>query len=90
MMTWRERLARAKQWDEFTDDDREAAGGWSTCYVGEHHAGNLPILPKAEDVGGVGILHRGLKFYDAVDDNNVPEAIRIADALDALWAGERP
>ena len=86
-MTWRERLARAQKWDEFTEDDCDTATDWSTCYVGEH-GGNPPTATNER--GDPKIRRLGLEFFDAVCTDDVPEAIRIADALDALWAGARP
>ena len=92
-MTWRERLARAAKEGGFThlddekDSDGDMAGGWTTCYVGEHHGGKDVMTLESYLTPTYKL---GMQFCDAVQENDVAEAIRIADALDALWAGERP
>jgi len=35
-MTWLQRIEAALQTGEFTEDDKEKAGNWNTCSVGEH------------------------------------------------------
>ena len=68
---WRVRITRARDRGQFTDKDRDDAGEWYSCAVGERSKGNRdePQYPGVVYVAGIA-------FSDAVHKDNFDEAER--------------
>lgn len=52
-MTWRERIAAARERGRFTAEDRTLAGSWETCAVGEQrhqHPAVVLVIPGHLDL----------------------------------------
>ena len=86
--TWRERVERANANDgKFTERDREDAGYWNTCAVGEQHAKHPLIVlaiyrELAEPLDPV-LYSLGGSFDTAVYTNNVLRAYELLDRIEA-------
>ena len=74
-MTWLQRIEAALQTGEFTQDDKEKAGEWNTCAVGEHLYPVHGDHRKWHFPKGVNML--GLDFVDAVYDDHPDVAMLL-------------
>jgi len=89
-MTWRERIAEARERGKFTTEDRALAGEWATCAVGEQavRAGHETITARVDFAA---LMARplmtwddcdGQRFFEAVMAHAVNEADRLLDAIE--------
>ncbi len=89
--TWRERIAEARVRGHFSKEDRDDAGTWKRCAVGEHHE-VLPLVIKYVPIGQYRVGPEdnalgcdGSDFYAAVWDQNFDAAesalARIEDRI---------
>lgn len=83
--SWDVRIAEARERGEFTFEDAELAGDWTTCACGQRdpilrivplsatHEGSTPWDDTLEDLG--------LGFLDAVVANDFDDSKRILDLI---------
>jgi hypothetical protein len=96
-MTWRERIAAARERGRFTQDEIARAGArWETCAVGEQHAMYPTVVVMEESVLWPGTIittgpadHRLFRlgdtisgFGDAVARNDFNKADVLLDAIE--------
>jgi hypothetical protein len=81
--SWRERVIRARERGQFTDEDRRQAARWSSCAVGEHVQHHPQLLkleygcPVDVELGRLGTI-----VFAAVLGNDVPRAEAALDRID--------
>ena len=82
-LTWAERLTRAEKRGRFLKTDFTQAADWFTCAVGEHQPlfNEYGGCPEDEELRTIGV-----EFTGTVEENNLPEARRIYDAIQARCA----
>lgn len=70
-MTWRERIAAARERGQFTLEDVTDAAQWTTCAVGEQHAQHPLVVRYEEDSEGGfptdDVLYRLGGYWAAMD-----------------------
>jgi hypothetical protein len=93
-MTWRERIAAARERGRFTQDDTRAGASWETCAVGEQHAMYPTVVVMAESALWLGttigpaddtLFRLGdaiSGFGDAVARNDFNKADVLLDAIE--------
>ena len=91
-MTWRERIAKARNRGLFTQEDKDLAASWATCGVGEKNM-ELPLVVVYIEPGRLQAhptgwpisskLHDlGCKFLTEVNRNRFGRADQLLDAID--------
>lgn len=79
--SWAARLETAKERGKFFALDKRLSDQWNSCAIGERHNFDpgiwSPDLEEAE-------LNLGLQFNDAVQGDNVAEAIEVYQQILAL------
>lgn len=74
-MTWKSRIEAALMAGEFTEDDKERSGEWSSCAVGEHM---YPVLGEDYQRNiSPGMTFLGVDFCAAVHEDKPERAMLI-------------
>lgn len=85
-MTWRERIAAARERGYFTFDDKFAAGSWNCCAVHEQHVMNPQVVvyalnsPVDHELHQLGDDEEG--FCAAVRTGDIGRAECLLDAIE--------
>lgn len=80
-MTWRERVAEARERGTFSPQDKDEVWNWQCCLVGEQHAQHpevvvyavvddsvpRPLDPVLYDIGNKAVNHVSGDYFDAAD-----------------------
>ena len=86
-MKWKDRIARAKEFGKFADDERWLAADWNKCACcsSEHEFSFKRKVSRLSACRGVPedpeLRNLGLMFAFAVDDNEVDKAEEIYNKI---------
>ncbi len=76
---WTDRLAAAVKRGKFTTEDKNLAGNWVSCAVGEAPRSVTKVTvrfdPKGTRPEDNDLEELGMQFYEAVRDQHVGEAV---------------
>src|SRR5206468_3368336 len=83
-MTWRERVAAARERGRFTFKDRQDARDWCTCAVGEqwHQVPSVIVYIDDQTPRDRALIDAGAQFCAAVNFNDFADAEALLGAIE--------
>ena len=85
-MDWNARLTRAEKRGKFTRTDRDLGRPWTSCAVGEHSGCyDVGKFMTEGEPNANGLFHLGIDFSVALRHDDIAEARRIYDRIQAWF-----